>query len=101
MSHASKTVWNALNFLMHFSTLGSNASEPEVLNCAPSTSLHAVSRSVSVVKQGKHTLHMTSYWPAGVKQVMAVDVLTGKSRRVHHDHTIRSPPKIEDESIGM
>lgn len=53
------------------------------------------------VKQGKHTLQMTSYWPAGVKQVMAVDVLTGKSKKVHADHTICSPPKIEDESVGM
>ena len=40
-------------------------------------------------------------WPAGSKQIMAVDVLTGKSKKMQADRTLCSPPKIEDESVGM
>lgn len=48
-----------------------------------------------------YTVQLASRWLADLKQIMAVDVLTGKSKLLVADNTICTPPKIEDESIGM
>lgn len=37
---------------------------------------------------------------AVLKQILAVDVLTGKAKEMKADSSMRNPPKIEDESIG-
>lgn len=50
---------------------------------------------------GVCTLQVTSRWLAGLQQIMAVDVLTGKSKLLVADDTLCTPPKIEDESVGM
>ena len=44
------------------------------------------------------TASKTDY--AGLKQILAVDVLTGKSKEMRADSTMKNPPKIEDKSIG-
>lgn len=36
----------------------------------------------------------------GLKQVLAVDVLTGKSKSLHQDPKLRMPPKIEDPGVA-
>ena len=35
---------------------------------------------------------------AGLRQVLAVDVLTGKSKEMMPDATLRIPPEVEDSS---
>ena len=37
---------------------------------------------------------------AGLRQILAVDVLTGKAKEMQADSSMRNAPKIEDESIG-
>lgn len=37
---------------------------------------------------------------AGLRQILAVDVLTGKSKEMQADSSMRNAPKIEDESVG-
>ncbi|KAL3136737.1 hypothetical protein ABBQ38_005454 [Trebouxia sp. C0009 RCD-2024] len=36
----------------------------------------------------------------GLRQILAVDVLTGKSKEMQADSSMRNAPKIEDESVG-
>lgn len=36
----------------------------------------------------------------GLKQVLAVDVLTGKSKSLPQNQTLRMPPKIEDPGVA-
>ena len=36
----------------------------------------------------------------GLKQVLAVDVLTGKSKHLSQDNALRIPPKIEDTRLA-
>ncbi len=36
----------------------------------------------------------------GLKQVLAVDVLTGKSKHMSQDRSLRMPPKLEDAQVG-
>lgn len=36
----------------------------------------------------------------GLKQVLAVDVLTGKSKHLTQDNALRMPPKIEDTRLA-
>ena len=36
----------------------------------------------------------------GLKQVLAVDVLTGKSKPLAQDRSLRMPPKLEDARVG-
>ncbi|DBB05040.1 TPA: hypothetical protein ACH3X3_010308 [Trebouxia sp. C0006] len=37
----------------------------------------------------------------GLKQVLAVDVLTGKSKHLGQDRSLRMPPKLEDARVGQ
>ncbi|DBA77142.1 TPA: hypothetical protein ACH3X1_009718 [Trebouxia sp. C0004] len=37
----------------------------------------------------------------GLKQVLAVDVLTGKSKHLGQDPSLRLPPKLEDAQVGQ
>ena len=37
---------------------------------------------------------------AGLRQILAVDVLTGKAKEMQADSSMRNAPLIEDESIG-
>ena len=36
---------------------------------------------------------------AGLRQVLAVDVLTGKAKQMLPDKNLRQPPEVEDQSI--
>ena len=38
---------------------------------------------------------------AGLEQMLAVDVLTGKATEMVSDRSLCNAPKVEDESIGM
>ncbi len=37
----------------------------------------------------------------GLKQVLAVDVLTGMSKHLGQDRSLRMPPKLEDARVGQ
>ena len=37
----------------------------------------------------------------GLKQVLAVDVLTGKSKHLGQNRSLRMPPKLEDAQVGQ
>ena len=37
----------------------------------------------------------------GLKQVLAVDVLTGKSKHMAQNRSLRMPPRLEDASVGQ
>lgn len=37
---------------------------------------------------------------AGLRQILAVDVLTGKTKHLAQDTTLRMPPVLEDATVG-
>ena len=37
----------------------------------------------------------------GLKQILAVDVLVGKAKELAQDSSLKMPPLLEDQSVGM
>ena len=60
---------------------------------------HRVSQSDEGVLNGSHPLGSFSSTD-GLRQMLAVDVLTGKAKDLAQDKTLRMPPLIEDKSLG-
>jgi len=57
---------------------------------------HNVSSTDEGVQNGSHSFGSTK----NLKQMVAVDVLTGKAKQLAQDKTLRMPPMLEDGSIG-
>ena len=57
---------------------------------------HNVSSTDEGVQNGSHSFGSTK----DLKQMIAVDVLTGKAKQLAQDKTLRMPPMLEDGSIG-
>ena len=57
---------------------------------------HNVSSTDEGMQNGSHSFGSTK----DLKQMIAVDVLTGKAKQLAQDKTLRMPPMLEDGSIG-
>ncbi len=57
---------------------------------------HNVSSTDEGLQNGSHSFSTTK----NMKQMIAVDVLTGKAKQLFQDKTLRMPPMLEDGSIG-
>ena len=59
--------------------------------------------NISLQERASRKQHLAKalLWPAGLQQIMAVDVLTFQSKEMQADHTMCNPRKMEDESIRM
>ena len=57
---------------------------------------HKVSSNDEGVQNGSHAFVSA----AGLQQLLAVDVLTGKAKELAQNKTLRMPPLLEDASLG-
>ncbi len=57
---------------------------------------HSVSSADEGVQNGSHAFTSTD----GLKQLLAVDVLTGKAKQLAQDTSLCIPPVLEDASVG-
>lgn len=57
---------------------------------------HTVVSTDEGLKNGSHASASLD----GLKQVLAVEVLTGKAKALAQDTKLRMPPLLEDDSIG-
>ena len=56
--------------------------------------------SVSSTDEGMQNHSHSFASPEGLRQMLAVDVLTGKAKQLAQDKTLCIPPMLEDGSVG-